>query len=189
MPVHRTILAAALASGACAAGTPAASASIQLPPMKPGFWQQSMLMHMTMAGQPPDTDNTPNVTFSCMSLQTMKNSMKQMTGALPGCTFDLEGGGGSYTLTTNCTSLGGQPGKMSGTGTLNFTGQTEMRIQETATMASAGLNATMSMSGDAKWVGQCPAGVVPGDFGKMVNGAFQKQGNFTDMPAPPAAAP
>jgi hypothetical protein len=180
--LHRVILAAV-----CTAAAPAAYASVTFPPMKPGFWQNSMLMHMNMAGQPPDTDNTPNVTFSCMSLQTMANSMKQLTGALPGCTFDLEGGGGSYTITTKCTNLGGQPGTMNVSGTMNLIGETEMRMQETSSMTSAGMTGTITMSGDAKWIGQCPSGVVPGDFGTMVNGKFQKEGNFADMPAPPGA--
>jgi hypothetical protein len=40
---------------------------------------------------------------------------------------------------------------------------------------------------DSKWVGDCPAGWVSGDFGKMVNGVLQKDGNFNNMPKMPSA--
>jgi hypothetical protein len=76
---------------------------------------------------------------------------------------------------------------MNVSGTMNLIGETEMRMQETSSMTSAGMTGTITMSGDAKWIGQCPSGVVPGDFGTMVNGKFQKEGNFADMPAPPGA--
>jgi hypothetical protein len=30
--------------------------------------------------------------------------------------------------------------------------------------------------------GACPAGIMPGDFGMMVNGTFQKEGNVNNVP-------
>jgi hypothetical protein len=170
-----------LVCAGAAVAAPCAFASAILPPMKPGFWKQSMVMTMDMAGQPPDNDKTPDVTFSCMSLQMMHDDMAKMSGALPGCNFDLEGSGGNYTITTNCKDLGGQPGTLVGTGTMTFIGDSAMHVAETTTVTSAAMNAKMDMSGDAKWVGQCPSGVAPGDFGTMVNGTFQKTGNFADM--------
>ncbi len=181
--LHRIILAAA-----CAAAAPAAFGSVPFPPMKPGFWQESMVMHMNMQGQPPDTDNTPKVLYSCQSAQTMAEAMKNMSGMVPGCTFDIEGGDGSYTIATTCTNMGGLPGKLTGTGTMVLQGQSEMIVKETSSLVSQGMSMKTDMNADSKWVGQCPSGVAPGDFGTMANGAFQKEGNYADMakmPTPP----
>jgi len=174
--LHRIVLFAA-----CTAAAPAAFASVTLPPMKPGFWQATMVMHMNMAGQPPDTDNTPNVVYSCLSAQTIAEAMKQMGGAIPGCAFDIAGSGGSYTITTSCASIGGMPGKLTGSGTMEFNGDREMIMKDSSSMVSPSMSMKTDMSDDSKWVGQCPADVAPGDFGKMVNGVFQKAGNYADM--------
>lgn len=37
-----------------------------------------------------------------------------------------------------------------------------------------------SVVADAKWVGACPAGVMPGDQATFVNGVFKKSGNIMD---------
>jgi hypothetical protein len=39
--------------------------------------------------------------------------------------------------------------------------------------------------GDAKWVGACPAGTVPGDMGRLVNGQFVKTTNILKPPPTP----
>ncbi len=38
---------------------------------------------------------------------------------------------------------------------------------------------------DGKWVGDCPAGWVSGDFRTMANDAFNMEGNFNNMPKMP----
>jgi hypothetical protein len=177
----RAYLPRVILAAACLGAAPAAFASVTFPPMKPGFWQQTMVMHMSMSGQPEDANNAPTVTFSCQSAQTMADAMKHMGGMVPGCTFDIEGGGGTYTISTNCTNIGGMPGKLTGTGTMVFEGQNQVHVKETSSMVSQSMTMKMDMVSDGKWVGQCPAGVAPGDFGKMANGAFQKEGNYADM--------
>jgi len=184
--LHRFILPAVCAAASLAAA-PAALADAVLPPMKPGFWQNTMVMHMNMAGQPPDTDDTPTVTYSCQSAQTMADAMKHMGGDMPGCAFDIEGSGGRYTIAVGCTNPGGAPGKLTASGTMVFAGESEMRVKESSSMVSPAMSMKMSMDGDAKWVGRCPSGVMPGDFGSMVNGAFKKEGNYADMAKMPSA--
>jgi hypothetical protein len=47
------------------------------------------------------------------------------------------------------------------------------------------MNMTSDDTGDMKWLGACPAGIVPGDYGTMKNGVFTKQGNtLTDATKP-----
>jgi len=177
----RLIIHAGAALWLTAAASPAL-ANATLPSLKPGFWQNTMLMHMNMAGQPPDTDNTPVVNYNCEDAASMAAAMKMMAGAIPGCTFDLEGGGGTYTITTNCKNVGGQPGTLTGTGTITMAGDTAMHMVESSSGNIAGMQMSSSVTGDSRWIGACPAGVTPGEFGRMVNGVFQKQGN---TPAPP----
>lgn len=184
----RVYLPRMILAAACVAVAPAALADVQFPPMKPGFWQNSMVMHMNMAGQPPDTDNSPSVSYSCQSAQTMADAMKHMSGDLPGCDIDMEGSGGTYTISINCTNMGGQPGKLTGSGTMVFAGDDEVHIKETSSAVMQGMSMKMDMVGDSKWQGQCPAGVMPGDFGRIVNGAFQKEGNYVQMPKIPGAS-
>jgi hypothetical protein len=164
-----------------------ALASTTLPPLRPGFWQTTMLMHMNLSGQPPDTDNTPMVNYNCQDAASMAAAMKMMAGAIPGCTFDLEGGGNTYTITTSCKNIAGQPGTLTGTGTITLAGDAAMHMVETSSGNIGSMQMSSNMTGDSKWIGACPAGVQPGDFGKMVNGAFQKEGNtLAPPPAPPA---
>jgi len=175
------ILRAATAAFALAAAAPAL-ANTTLPPLRPGFWQGTMMMHMNMSGQPPDTDNTPMVNYNCQDAASMAAAMKMMAGAVPGCTFDIEGGGSTYTITTDCKNIGGQPGKLTGTGTITLQGETAMHIVESSNGNMGNMQISSSMTGDSKWIGACPAGVQPGDFGKMVNGVFEKEGNSLTAP-------
>lgn len=161
-----------------------ARANTTFPPMRPGFWQGTMYMHMNMSGQPPDTDNTPMITYNCQNAASMAAEMQRMAGAVPGCTFDLEGGSGHYTLATTCKNIGGQPGTLTGAGTITMQGDTGMHMVETSSGNMGSMQMSSNMTGDSKWIGACPAGVQPGDFGRMVNGAFQKEGNFLTTPPP-----
>jgi hypothetical protein len=157
--------------------SPAALASTQLPPMRPGFWESSTVMHMNVAGQPPDTDNTPDIQYNCEDAASMATELKVMAGSLPGCTFDLEGGGSTYTLTGNCKNPSGMTGTITSTGTITLDGDTAWHMIETSSSDIQNMQTKMDMTGDSKWIGACPSGVVPGDYGTMTNGAFTKQGN------------
>jgi hypothetical protein len=159
-----------------------ASAEATFPPMHPGLWETSMVMQMNMAGQPPDNDTTPHVSYNCQDAASMAAAMKRLTGVMPGCKFDLEGGDGRYTVTTNCVNPSGQTGTITGTGTITIEGGTALHIADSTDSNIAGMQMSMSMSGDSKWVGACPSGMAPGDFGTMNNGVFTKQGNTMAAP-------
>ncbi len=169
--------AALLAPLALTASVGLAAASATFPPMRPGFWMSSMVMHMNVAGRPPDNDSTPIVRYACHDAASMAAAMKALGGAMNGCTFDLEGSGSHFTVTTHCTNPMGAPGTVTGTGTITTHGDTEVHFVENSVSNMAKMHMTMAATGDSKWVGACPAGTVPGDFGIMHNGVFQKLGN------------
>ncbi len=165
-----------LATGGAALG------STTLPPMKPGLWMSTMVMHMNIAGQPPDTDNTPMVHYQCMDATSMAAGMKMMAGALPGCSTDIEGGGMEFTIAIDCTNPQGMTGTIHGVTKVTMHGDSAMHMVANSTSALSGMNAKMDMEGDTKWMGGCPAGVMPGDYGTMQDGVFKKQGNSFAKP-------
>lgn len=169
--------AALLGSLVATAFTGLASASATFPPMRPGFWMSRMVMHMNVAGRPPNNDSIPIVRYACHDAASMEAAMKALSGAMSGCTFDLEGAGGHYTMSTHCTNPMGSPGTITGSGTITTHGDTDVHFVENSISDVAKMHMTMAATGDSKWVGACPAGAVPGDFGVMRNGVFQKQGN------------
>jgi hypothetical protein len=159
-----------------------ARAEATFPPMRPGLWETSTVMLMNMSGQPPDNDTSPTVRYNCQSAASMAQSMKIMSAGLPGCTMDLEGGGGQYTMTINCVNPGGQPGTMHSTGTMAMRGDTAIHMTEAGSGNIGGMQMSSTMTADSKWVGACPSGVVPGDYGTMANGVFTKEGNTLTPP-------
>ncbi len=179
--------AAVLAPLALCMGAPLASASFTFPPMRPGLWVSSSVMHMNMAGEAPDTDNTPDVRYNCMDAATMATAMKAMTdgGFMSGCVVNMGGSGGVYTMTIACKNPDGLTGTMNGSGTFTTDGDTAMHFTDHTSSSLSGMSMTMDDTGDMKWLGACPAGIVPGDYGTMKNGVFTKQGNtLTDVKAP-----
>ncbi len=139
-----------------------------------------MVMHLDMAGQPPDTDNTPQVTYNCLDDATVAASLKAMAGSMMGCTFDIEGSG-PYTITTTCKNPHGLTGTITGAGTLTMTGDTAMHLDDKTTSDLSGMHMVGDATSDSHWVSDCPAGAVPGDYGTMQNGVFVKKGNSLAM--------
>ncbi len=157
----------------------AARADSSFPPRKPGWWQTTMVMTMNMKGQPPDNDTTPFISLMCSDAATDAITMKQMAGDTGKClAFDITKSGDTYTVTGSCPDPMGGNGVMTTHGTMVFQGDTQIHI------VSDTVSPTMSghITGDSKWLGACPAGVKPGDFGTMQNGVFSKQGNVLDKP-------
>jgi hypothetical protein len=163
----------------------AAGANTTLPPRKPGFWVTTMVMHMSMPGAPAMaqamSSGAPIVSAMCTDPSIDALEMKRMTGDNGHCqSFDIEGGGSVYTVTGVCTDpMGG--GTMTTHGTFTIASADEILVHSTT--ASAHMSG--DMTGDSKWSGPCPAGIVPGDIGHMVNGNFVKLTNIKDMPQTP----
>lgn len=157
----------------------AARAEGSFPPRKPGWWQTTMVMTMNMKGQPPDHDTTPLNSFMCSDAATDAITMKQMAGDTGKCmAFDITKSGDTYTVSGSCPDPMGGSGVMTTHGTMVFAGDTQIHIvSDTVSPSMSG-----HVMGDAKWLGACPAGVKPGDFGMMKDGVFSKQGNILDKP-------
>ncbi|MDR3520507.1 MAG: hypothetical protein P4L54_02715 [Acidocella sp.] len=159
-----------------------ARADTTLPPRKAGFWVTTMVMHMQMAGQAPDNDSTPMITAMCTDPATDLKTMNMRMGAMGKCDpLQVEGGDGSYTVTSKCADpMGGGVPILTHT-TMTYVGDNTMHMESHTSSA----HITGDMTGDSKWQGACPAGLVPGDVGRMVNGVFKKLTNVNDMPKTP----
>lgn len=157
------------------ASTSLAAMTSTLPPVRPGFWIGRMVMHVNIAGHPPDTNNTPTVGYNCLNAASMAVEMKALTGRRKGCASHLVGSGSHYTISASCHVQGGT---VISNGTFTIVGTTEIRIVVNAVSHLSNLHMTSDITSDIKWVGACPAGVVPGDHGIVRNGAFHKLGNW-----------
>jgi len=149
-----------------------ALAGTTLPQRKAGYWVSSMVMHMNMAGQPPDNDSTPRITAMCTDPAT---DLKIMTATpFAQCSApDISGGGSTYTVVMSCKDPMGSPQPMVTTSTFIFDSSTEMHLSSKTTSA----HVTGDEQADSKWQGACPAGWVPGDVGRMENGVMTKFAN------------
>ncbi len=157
-----------------------ASAGTPLPSRKAGFWVGSMVMHMTMAGQPPDTDSTPMVTAMCTDPATDLKILTRTPYAQ--CTPpDISGGGGTYTMISSCKDPMGGATPMVTTSQFTFISGDELQVTSKTTSA----HMTGDETADSKWQGACPAGWVPGDVGRMENGTMTKFGNVLTLSKPP----
>ena len=180
--------AAALASAGAALFYATAQASATLPPRKPGLWQTSMVMHMKMLmnGQTiNDNSDTPTIDELCANAATDAQSLKMLTGGAAHCSaVDIEKTGGVYTMSGSCPDpMGGHGGVITFNGTITPQGDTAFHMVS----QSSGPDMSSSMVADSKWLGPCPAGMAPGDFGSVTNGQFVKRGNLLTPPAAPAA--
>jgi hypothetical protein len=157
-----------------------AHAGTTLPTRKAGYWVSTMVMHMTMEGAPPDTDNTPMVSAMCTDPAT---DLKVLTSTpFAECSKpDITGSGGTYTMVMTCKDPMGGTQPMVSTSTFTFDSETEMHLVSKTT----GAHINGGETADAKWQGACPAGWVPGDVGRMENGTIKKFANILTPMKPP----
>jgi hypothetical protein len=177
---HRLTL-GLLALAAAMALPGAARADGPFPTRKPGFWVTTMVMHMSMPGMVADKDSTPIISAMCTDPATDALSMKRLAGDNGKCSaFDITHAGNVYTVNGTCADpMGG--GEMTTNGTITVISETAIHAQSKTTSAHFSGDETS----DAKWAGACPAGVVPGDIGHMVNGKFVKLTNIANLPKTP----
>jgi hypothetical protein len=182
----RIIMAAALP--ALLLSTAVAHADSTLPLRKPGLWQTTMTMKMTMNGMAMPNGmpggGAPIVTAMCSDAATDAKEMQRMAGGPGHCSqFTVTHDGDTYTMDGTCAApMGG--GAMTTHAVITKESDTAFHIvsQTTSTAVSG------SMVGESVWAGACPAGVAPGDYGAMAGGQFVKRGNMMNM-APPAMPP
>jgi hypothetical protein len=147
-----------------------------LPGKKPGLWVSSKIIHFNMAGKPTDADNTPRVDAMCTDASTDAIEAKLLTNGTGPCGLHVEGSGNTYTVSGSCPDPMGGNGQMVTQGKIVWKSETEIHMESQSTSPHMSGNVVA----DAKWVGACPAGVMPGDQGTYVNGVFKKTGNIKD---------
>ena len=148
-----------------------------LPGKKPGLWVSSKLIRFNMAGKPPDPENTPRVDAMCTDASTDAIEAKLLAGGSGSCGLHIEGSGNTYTIAGACPDPMGGTGQMVTQGKIVWKSETEIHMESQSTSP----HMSGSVVADAKWVGACPAGVMPGDQGTFVNGVFKKTGSIKDV--------
>ncbi|HUZ63924.1 MAG TPA: DUF3617 family protein [Acetobacteraceae bacterium] len=152
----------------------ATASAATLPPRRPGFWQTTMTMEMTLNGK-SIPKGAPTVTAMCTDAATDAIEMKKLTGNRDQCAnAHIAGSGKTYTMTSSCADPMGGTGKLTTHTTFTILSHTAMHMES--------VTKSPHMSGhivsNSKWLGACPAGVVPGDVGHMMNGKFVKLTNI-----------
>ncbi len=146
-----------------------AAVAATLPARAPGLWQSTT----TVTG--PDGKPLPNaenvVTVSCVDPST---DIKFFTSNGSDCTsLDISGSGTKYAINGSCKQRG-NPVQIHET--LNYASPQSVVL--TAKLESpAGV---VTVSSQLQWQGDCLAGMVPGDEGSIVSGAFSKADNIND---------
>jgi hypothetical protein len=161
--------------------TVTAQADPQFPPRKAGLWENTARMsNMMMNGQKmPEQMGGPGgmVSYSCVDPASDLKLIERAAKGQGGCPPAVFGGGGNnFTIQNTCTMQNGSTMSLAGTMTFVSDEHVLMDMQ----MSGTAMSGDMHMS--SQWTGACPAGIVPGDFGMMVNGSFQKEGNVNNLP-------
>jgi hypothetical protein len=158
-----------------------AKADPQFPPRKAGLWENTMTMsNAMMNGQKmPSAMGPPGgmVSYSCVDPASDLKLMKRGEAGQGGCPPPVFGGGGDrFTMQDTCTMQNGATLNISAT-------MTFLNDQHVVVVShTSGTQMSGDMNVNSVWTGSCPAGVMPGDYGMMMNGSFQKQGNVLNMP-------
>ena len=158
--------------GVAAFGATASAAT--LPPRRPGFWQTTMTMDMTLNGK-SIPKGAPIVTAMCTDAATDAIEMKKLTGNRSKCANGhIEGSGKTYTMTSSCADPMGGTGTLTSHTTFTFESKTAFHVESVAKSPHMSAHEVSN----SKWLGACPAGAVPGDIGHMTNGKFVKLTNI-----------
>jgi hypothetical protein len=162
-------------SCACAAATAQAG---DYPNIKEGLW--STTTTMSDAKHPPQTGTMCN---STAVMQSVIDAHKKASDQ-PCKITSMSHSGNVYTEQTEC-NIGGQVRKS--TSVTTFTGDT---LVHTEIHQADG---AVTVTSDSKYVGACPAGMVPGDFvganGMKFNILHPEDSKLPDAPKAPANKP
>jgi len=146
-----------------------AAAADTLPARAPGLWQSTT----TVDG--PDGQPLANainvVTVSCVDPATDLKFF--ISGASACSSLVISGSGARYTITGVCTQQG-RPVTINEA--LVYAGAQNVTL--TAKFDSG--NGLDTLTAQMQWQGPCLAGMMPGDEGNIVGGAFSKADNIND---------
>ena len=151
------------------AGSGRLAAAASLPARAPGLWQS------TTTVQGPDGQALPNasdvVTVSCVDPAT---DLKFFISGGSACTsLTISGAGSHFTIDGSCAEQG-RP--VSIHETLDYVSPEQVTLTARMNSPSGPVKVTSQM----QWQGACLDGMVPGDEGNIVNGAFSKADNIND---------
>jgi hypothetical protein len=148
---------------------PAIAMATTLPARMPGLWQSTTTV-IGPDGKPlPQASNV--VTVSCVDAVT---DAKFFTSNESACNnLAISDVGGRFAIDGTCLEQGR---KLTIHETLVYSGPQAVTLD--AVINSGG--GPLHVSSRLQWEGACPAGMVPGDEGNMVDGAFSKADNIND---------
>jgi hypothetical protein len=146
-----------------------AAAAATLPARAPGLWQSTTTV--TGADGKPLPNATNVVTVSCVDPAT---DIKFFTSNGSSCTsLDISGSGTKYAINGSCTQRG-KPVQIHET--LDYASPQSVKLQAKVELPVG----VVTVSSQLQWQGDCLAGMVPGDEGNIVSGAFSKADNIND---------
>jgi len=162
-----TFPAALAACCLAAAAAPALAAS--LPARAPGLWQSTTTVTGADGKPLPHADGI--ITVSCVDPAT---DIKFFLSNESACTsFAITGAGSTYQISGTCTQTG-KP--VSINETLNYVSPQQVTLTAKLDAPSGPVTVTSQL----QWQGDCLSGMVPGDEGSIVGGAFSKVDNIND---------
>jgi hypothetical protein len=148
---------------------PCLAAAQTLPPRTPGLWQSTT--NVTGADKQPIPNGSNIVTVSCVDPATDLKFF--ITGESQCRNLAITGGGTIWQIDGACQHDG-----------------SAVRIHETLVYASSqsvtltalvdSSAGPLNIASQLTYQGACPPGMVPGDEGSLVNGAFSKADNIND---------
>ncbi len=150
-------------------GWSGAAGAASLPARAPGLWQSTTTVRDASGQALPNAVNV--VTVSCVDALT---DLKFFTSGDSACTsLEISGSGNTYKIIGSCAQAG-KPVNVD---------ETLVYASPQAVTLTAKLDSPMgpvTVTSDLQWQGDCLAGMVPGDEGSIVNGAFSKADNIND---------
>jgi hypothetical protein len=146
-----------------------AAGAATLPARAPGLWQSVSTVRGPDGAVLPHAKNV--VTVSCVDAE---NDAKFFTSGESACTaLRVSGAGQHFTINGACRDQGRN---MTIHETLFYADGRNVQLQAQLQLGSGPL----SISAQLQWRGACLPGMMPGDEGNIVNGAFSKADNIND---------
>jgi hypothetical protein len=146
-----------------------AALAATLPQRQPGLWQSTTNV-TTPSGHPvPHGSNI--ISVSCVDSAT---DIKFFTSGESHCSnLAITGGGGTFSIDGTCSNFGAPTTIHE---TLTYASPQSVTLNAVVQSPTGPLNVTSQLV----YQGDCLPGMVPGDEGSVVNGAFSKADNIND---------
>ncbi|WP_298222353.1 DUF3617 family protein [Acidocella sp.] len=141
----------------------------QLPARASGLWQSKTSVFGPNDRPMAQAQNV--VTLTCVDPETDQKFL--LVGQSRCSELTVSGSGATYEINGICAQPAGTAKIHE---TLHYSSSKSLQLKANFSTSSG----KISMTSNLQWMGKCPAGMVPGDEGEMVNGSFVKAGNIND---------